>query len=1306
MIKSIQNISFGGMVANALLHKILRRKGKVKKEVKLLLAALAVTLGVGWMSQPVLAEESADTGSGAASSGSCGVEGVDLTWAFIGSADEGYTLIISGSGDMQDYDAESNRAPWYSYAEENNILQAELTLGEGITHIGERAFQASYKTVDTTQIYSLQFTGGLEIPETVESIGAYAFAWNSFTGDLRIPDGVTSIGNDAFCSPQHSIMFNSAAIVIGYGLKEAGEDVFSGYRDTSITSTLYNLSEVQFVYNTLLPWPADGNVISVTRHYEAAVTAETTRRMLPDGIRGDLTGYHSFPNAADVIDSGDGSSIEFDWYGDEALSNPIQSIGSFSADIAVYGRRKGYTGVDYGIVKDTGTSGETTWTVYDSYDADELPDTLVISGVGAMADYEQETDRPWSQYKSSLRHLFLEEGVTYIGKNAFYGYYGGTSETKYYFEGELNIPSTVTGIGEKAFYYNYFSGTLKLPEKLTAVGNGAFAFNKFTGGLILPPGLDTVSESAFEGGSWDGQNQFSYIVVPESVQTIGDSAFPSGKYQYYNLSEQTFKTRYMNDRDPVPNDGMLYISRHYDDLAKTMVKRKILPDGVADASDCAYAASYAQYHSFPNELDEKFGRREGYEDIQITWYSDADCTSPVSSVESFTGNVDYYAKSNHAGEIYIEPSASGSCGAQGENVKWYLIRSGEDTNGNDAYILVLQGTGEMQDYEKYQTPWDSKRAEIRNVILSSGITRIGKYAFWGLSSNYSNLTVSVTFPDTLKSIGSYAFADCTAMDGTSLFLPEGLETVEAHAFDGAFDNYYAQSSSSKLVLILPDSLTEIGEKAFYCWPAYATVFIGNRVGKLTLNELPQRTNTIYNFSQNEISSAVELPSFTKRIVSPDGKSYKEFERRILAEDDLPVASYPEAVYPQLVKYRSFPTELDWLDGKELTWYSDESRQSQVTGIPESGTTVYALCPGHVDQDGDGKCDYCNQGRTLTISGATTAEIAFADSYTVPENLYLVDSEGNRVTTMTESMALTALVAIKSVDLTLTDSIAMNYRVAVAKNHELTKDGVPVMTFQIGGRTYQAEAAESSESGEAIEYSYSLKELLPQQMSEKVNATVSLGEISATKKDYSVQIYCESMLKKDSEALGISTYKLTALRTLLVDMLYYGDAAQEYIGQTAVTTAGLTEEQKAWRSSDTTGSASNNRGVSGTASEDYKWQSARLQLRDRVAVVLSFYAKETENLVVRATVNGQEKEYTNFHENGNGSYSVVLEGVMPTQYETAVSAQLYQGESPIGQKVTYSVGTYVYKMKNEEGLKDMLRGIYDYGYAARAYANTQ
>lgn len=1293
------------MIANALLHKIFRRKGEVKKEVKLLLAALAVTLGVGWVSQPVLAEEDsgneasedADAGSTeAASSGSCGVEGADLTWAYTGNADEGYTLIISGSGDMQDYDAESNRAPWYSYAEENNIMQAELTLGEGITHIGERAFQASYKTVDTTQIYSLQFEGGLEIPETVESIGAYAFNGNVFSGDLWIPDGVTSIGERAFCNPQHSYMFDNAAIIIGYGLKEAGTDVFSGYYQRGTSSTLYNLSEVQFGYDSRLPWPANGNVISVTRHYEAAVTAETTRRMLPDGIRGDLTGYHSFPNAADVIDSGDGSSIEFDWYGDEALSNPIQSIGSFSADIVVYGRRKGVSGVDYGIVKDTGTSGETTWTVYDSYDADELPDTLVISGAGAMDDYDQETDRPWSQYKSSLRHLFLEEGVTYIGKNAFYGYYGGTSVTKYYFEGELNIPSTVTGIGENAFYYNYFSGTLKLPEKLTAVGKGAFALNKFTGGLVLPPELDTVSESAFEGGSWDGQNQFSYIIVPESVQTIGEMAFPAGSYQYYNLSEQDFQYRQYNG-DAVPNDGMLYISRHYDDLAKTVVKRKILPDGVADVSDCSYPASYARYHFFPNELDVEFGCREGYEDIQITWYSDAECTSPVSSVDSFTGDVDYYAKSNHAGEIYIEPSASGSCGAQGENVKWYLIRSGEDTNGNDAYTLVLQGTGEMQDYEQFQTPWNSKREKITEIILSSGITRIGKNAFYNLY-NLKN----VTLPDTLKSIGESAFEACPKIDRTSLSLPQGLEIVEKKAF------YTRMTVEGDVVLILPDNLTEIGEKAFYCEPNNATVFIGGGVGKLTLNELPQgnTTTTIYNFSQNELSSAEELPSFTKRIVSPDGKSYKEFERRILAEDDLPVASYPEEVYPQLVKYRSFPTELDWLDGKELTWYSDENRQNPVTGIPESGTTIYALCPGHVDQDGDGKCDYCNQGRTLTISGAITAEIAFADSYTVPENLYLVDSEGKRVTTVAESMELTALVAIKSADLTLTDSIAMNYKVAVAKNHELTKDGEPVMTFQIGGRSYQAAAAESSESGEAIEYCFSLKELLPQQMSEKVEATVSVGEISATKKDYSVQTYCESMLAKDAEALGISTYKLSALRTLLVDMLYYGDAAQEYIGQTAVTTAGLTEEQKAWRSPDTTGSASNNRTVSGTASEDYKWQSARLQLRDRVAVVLSFYAKDTENLVVRATVNGQEKEYTDFHENGNGTYSVVLEGVMPTQYETAVSAQLYQGGSSIGQKVTYSVGTYVKKMKDVEGLKDILRGIYDYGYAARAYENTQ
>ena len=281
MIKSIEDIPFDRMVANALLHKFFRRKSEVKKEVKLLLAALAVTLGVGWVSQPVLAEEDSgneasenvDAGlTGAASSGSCGVEGADLTWAYTGNTDEGYALIISGSGAMQDYDS-SNRAPWYSYAEENNILRAKLTLGDGITHIGDHAFEASFKTVTTTQIYSLQFEGGLEIPETVESIGAYAFNGNVFSGDLWIPDGVTSIGERAFCNPQLSYMFDNAAIIIGYGLKEAGTDVFSGYYQRGTSSTLYNLSEVQFGYDSRLPWPAKGNVFSLTRHYEAAVTA-------------------------------------------------------------------------------------------------------------------------------------------------------------------------------------------------------------------------------------------------------------------------------------------------------------------------------------------------------------------------------------------------------------------------------------------------------------------------------------------------------------------------------------------------------------------------------------------------------------------------------------------------------------------------------------------------------------------------------------------------------------------------------------------------------------------------------------------------------------------------------------------------------------------------------------------------------------------------------------------------------------------------------------------------------------------------
>lgn len=45
--------------------------------------------------------------------------------------------------------------------------------------------------------------------------------------------------------------------------------------------------------------------------------------------------------------------------------------------------------------------------------------TLWITGQGAMASWESEADVPWAQYRSQIKEIQIEEGVTSVGAYAF-----------------------------------------------------------------------------------------------------------------------------------------------------------------------------------------------------------------------------------------------------------------------------------------------------------------------------------------------------------------------------------------------------------------------------------------------------------------------------------------------------------------------------------------------------------------------------------------------------------------------------------------------------------------------------------------------------------------------------------------------------------------------------------------------------------------------------------------------------------------------------------------------------------------------
>ena len=143
------------------------------------------------------------------------------------------------------------------------------------------------------------------------------------------------------------------------------------------------------------------------------------------------------------------------------------------------------------------------WNITDS--------TLTIFGTGAMYDYALKTS-PWYTHKESLKTLVLEEGMTSIGKYAFYSCNG--------FAGELIIPNSVTSIGYVAFNTCKFTGSLTIPNNVTSIGDYAFTSCNFRGSLTIGNSVTSIGRNAFSQCYFTGS-----LIIPNSVTYIGNEAF-------------------------------------------------------------------------------------------------------------------------------------------------------------------------------------------------------------------------------------------------------------------------------------------------------------------------------------------------------------------------------------------------------------------------------------------------------------------------------------------------------------------------------------------------------------------------------------------------------------------------------------------------------------------------------------------------------------------------------------------------------------------------------------------------------------
>ena len=174
---------------------------------------------------------------------------------------------------------------------------------------------------------------------------------------------------------------------------------------------------------------------------------------------------------------------------------------------------------------------------------------------------------------------------------------------------------------------------------------------------------------------------------------------------------------------------------------------------------------------------------------------------------------------------------SGSCG---ENLTWTLSEG----------TLEISGSGDMTDYaDGALAPWFGVAKEIKEIILSSEMTSIGDYAFYGCE----NVT-SITIPEKVLEIGECGFAQCRGL--VNLNLGTGVQVIGKGAF---------QECESLPMISFPASLKEIGEKAFFRCYGFSTLTVPATVENMGTSVFSYCTGLV-RASVN--ASIAELPGWT------------------------------------------------------------------------------------------------------------------------------------------------------------------------------------------------------------------------------------------------------------------------------------------------------------------------------------------------------------------------------------------------------------------------------------------------------------
>ena len=327
--------------------------------------------------------------------------------------------------------------------------------------------------------------------------------------------------------------------------------------------------------------------------------------------------------------------------------------------------------------------------------------------------------------------------------------------------------------------------------------------------------------------------------------------------------------------------------------------------------------------------------------------------------------------------------------------------------------------------------------------------------------------------------------------------------------------------------------------------------------------------------------------------------------------------------------------------------------------------------------------------TVTASGVATIKAQGSNTHNAlkfnnsnsPKIFSCYESGQNDVAIYVKNSTIyytTELVAhIDSATISVGETLTVNYKVTLS---ETFATAVMYFTYEGEDKTYDVTGVKQGDG----RYSFSL-EVPPQAMTTNIRAELKYGEyLLAVKENYSIKTYAVNMLNKEESS--------PELKQLLIDILYYGAAAQNYTGYNLenLATAGI---ESFGSPSNATPAAVSAAPVKNTEVSSYPvyFKSATVWFSDVNMISVKINTLDGARLLV----NGVEVELT--------STTYTTDALRPTQFDETFTFELYNGEV-LMQTLTYSVNAYAYKMKDNADMGELALALYRYGVSAKAYIN--